>query len=145
MDKNSIENLPKYIKAARELSLLGGYQKSLETYKKIFQIIEVRIGEISNDNYLLEKWKETKDKLKQECSLIFRAYQNCKIFQLDEAQQEKKKIEEEKYNNNILMRDNKQIYKSVLNKNVDNSKRWEHFGGKPPFSYLKERKENETE
>ena len=145
MDKNSIENLPKYIKAARELSLLGGYQKSLETYKKIFQIIEVRIGEISNDNYLLEKWKETKDKLKQECSLIFRAYQNCKIFQLDEAQQEKKKIEEEKYNNNILMRDNKQIYKSVLNKNVDNSKRWEHFGGKPPFSYLKERKENETD
>ena len=145
MDKNSIENLPKYIKAARELSLLGGYQKSLETYKKIFQIIEIRIGEISNDNYLLEKWKETKDKLKQECSLIFRAYQNCKIFQLDEAQQEKKKIEEEKYNNNILMRDNKQIYKSVLNKNVDNNKRWEHFGGKPPFSYLKERKENETD
>ena len=145
MDKNSIENLPKYIKAARELSLLGGYQKSLETYKKIFQIIEIRIGEISNDNYLLEKWKETKDKLKQECSLIFRAYQNCKIFQLDEAQQEKKKIEEEKYNNNILMRDNKQVYKSVLNKNVDNSKRWEHFGGKPPFSYLKERKENETD
>ncbi len=145
MDKNSIENLPKYIKAARELSLLGGYQKSLETYKKIFQIIEVRIGEISNDNYLLEKWKETKDKLKQECSLIFRAYQNCKIFQLDEAQQEKKKIEEEKYNNNILMRDNKQIYKSVLNKNVDNNKRWEHFGGKPPFSYLKERKENEID
>ena len=146
MDKNSIENLPKYIRAARDLSLLGGYQKSLETYKKIFQIIEIRMSEISNDNYLLEKWKETKDKLKHECTLIFRAYQNCKIFQLDEAQEEKKKIEEEKYNNNILMRDNnKKIYKSVINKKVDNNKRWEHFGGKPPFSYLKERKEKENE
>ena len=146
MDKNSIENLPKYIRAARDLSLLGGYQKSLETYKKIFQIIEKRMNEISNDNYLLEKWKETKDKLKNECTLIFRAYQNCKIFQLDEAQEEKKKIEEEKYNNNILMRDNnKKIYKSVINKKVDNNKRWEHFGGKPPFSYLKERKEKENE
>ena len=146
MDKNSIENLPKYIRAARDLSLLGGYQKSLETYKKIFQIIEKRMNEISNDNYLLEKWKETKDKLKHECTLIFRAYQNCKIFQLDEAQEEKKKIEEEKYNNNILMRDNnKKIYKSVINKKVDNNKRWEHFGGKPPFSYLKERKEKENE
>ena len=146
MDKNSIENLPKYIRAARDLSLLGGYQKSLETYKKIFQIIEKRMNEISNDNYLLEKWKETRDKLKNECTLIFRAYQNCKIFQLDEAQEEKKKIEEEKYNNNILMRDNnKKIYKSVINKKVDNNKRWEHFGGKPPFSYLKERKEKENE
>ena len=40
MDKNSIECLPNYIKSARELALLGGYTKSLETYKKIFQIIE---------------------------------------------------------------------------------------------------------
>ena len=145
MDKNSIENLPKYIKAARDLSLLGGYQKSLETYKKIFQIIEIRMNEISNDNYLIEKWKETKEKLKYECTLIFKAYQNCKIFQIDEAKEEKKKIEEEKYNNNLLMRENvKKINKSVSTKMNDN-KRWEHFGGKPPFSYLKERKEKEKD
>ena len=144
MDKNSIENLPKYIKAARDLSLLGGYQKSLETYKKIFKIIEIRMNEISNDNFLLEKWKETKEKLKHECSLILTAYQNCKIFQLDEAQEEYKKKEEEKYNNNLLMRDsNKNIYKSDKNINNNNKKKWEHFGGKPPFSYLKERREKE--
>ena len=102
--------------------------------------------ELTNDNYLLEKWKETKEKLKHECSLIFRVYQNCKIFQNDDEQVEKKKAEEEKYNNNLLMRDNnKKIYKSVIDKKVDNSKRWEHFGGKPPFSYLKEKKENEID
>ena len=144
MSINSFEDLPKYIKGARDLALLGGYQKSLETYKKIFQILEIRMNEISNDSYLLEKWKETKEKLKNEVSLIFRAYQNCKIFQIDEAREEKKNIEEEKYNNNILMRDNnKKIYKSV--NNIDNNKRWEHFGGKPPFSYLKEKKEKENE
>ena len=55
MNNNSIENLPKYMKAARDLSLLGGYQKSLETYKKIFQIIDIRMEELSNDNFLLDK------------------------------------------------------------------------------------------
>ena len=146
MDKNSIEYLPNYIKSARELALLGGYTKSLETYKKIFQIIEKRMNEISNDNYLLEKWKETKEKIKNECSLIFQAYQDCKIFQMDVMKDEKKKIEEEKYNNNLLMRDNlKKINKSISNKNIDNHKRWEHFGGKPPFSYLKEKKENDND
>ena len=145
MDKNSIEYLPKYIKAARDLSLLGGYQKSLETYKKIFQIIDIRMNDISNDNYLFEKWKETKEKLKHECSLIFRAYQNCKIFQIDEAQEEKKKIEEEKYNNNLLMRENiKKISKSVLVKNVDNKKNWKFLGGKSSFSYLKEKENNDN-
>ena len=142
MDNKSIDNLPKYIKAARELSLLGGYQKSLETYKKIFQIIEIRINEISNDNYLLEKWKEAKEKIKYECSLIFRAYENCKIFQIDEKKEEKKKIEEEKFNNNLLMRDNNiKINKLEMHKQIDNKKKWEHFGGKPPFSYLKEKKQ----
>ena len=38
--------------------------------------------------------------------------------------------------NNILSRENKKIKK-------ENSKRWEHFGGKPPFSYLKEKKNEE--
>ena len=138
MDENSLELLPKYIKEARELSILGGYNKSLEKYKLIFQIIEERMKEINNDDYLLKKWKETKDKLKYECTLIIHIYQNCKIFQKDEIESEIKKAEEEKYNNNILSRENKKI-KKIEN----NSKRWEHFGGKPPFSYLKDKKEEE--
>ena len=139
MQENSVELLPKYIKDARELSVLGGYHKSLETYKKIFQIIEQRMQEIKDDNYLLEKWKETKDKLKYECTLIFRIYQNCKIFQLDEIESNQKQIEEEKFNNNILLRDTNKVKKK------ENSKRWEHFGGKPPFSYLKDKKKEEED
>ena len=139
MKENSVELLPKYIKDARELSVLGGYLKSLETYKKIFQIIEERMQEVKGDINLLEKWKETKDKLKTECALVFRIYQNCKIFQMDEIESKIKQAEEEKYNNNILLRDSKKIKKK------ENSNRWEHFGGKPPFSYLKERKAQEDD
>ena len=134
MQENSVELLPKYIKDARELSVLGGYHKSLEIYKRIFQILEKRMQEIKDDDYLLEKWKEAKEKLKYECTLIFRIYQNCKIFQIDEIESNKKQIEEEKFNNNILLRDSNKLKKK------ENSKRWEHFGGKPPFSYLKEKK-----
>ena len=49
MKENSVESLPKLIKDARELSVLGGYHKSLETYKKIFQIIEERMQEVKDD------------------------------------------------------------------------------------------------
>ena len=147
MDTNSFSNLPNYIKAARELSILGAYQKSLTTYKKIFQIIDKRISEIPNNNEILNKWKEARSKLKNECSLILQAYQNCKIFQIDEIKEEKKKIEEEKYNNNFLMRDNtnkyhKKLIKEEGSKNSEYNKRWEHFGGKEPFSYLKEKNQN---
>jgi len=137
MKENSVESLPKLIKDARELSVLGGYHKSLETYKKIFQIIEERMQEVKDDFNLSEKWQEAKDKLKYECTLIFKIYQNCKIFQMDEIENNKKQEEEKKYNNNILLRDSKKVKKK------ENSKRWEHFGGKPPFSYLKDKKEEE--
>ena len=40
MKENSVELLPKYIKDARELSVLGGYRKSLEIYKKIENPVE---------------------------------------------------------------------------------------------------------
>ena len=139
MKENSVELLPKYIKDARELSVLGGYRKSLEIYKKIFHIIEERMQEVKDDINLLEKWQEAKDKLKNECTLIFRIYQNCKIFQMDEVENNIKQAEEEKYNNNILLRDSKKVKKK------ENSKRWEHFGGKPPFSYLKDKKAEEDD
>ena len=132
-NENSVELLPNYIKNARNLSIIGGYQNSLEIFKKIFQIIDIRMSQVNNDIELLEKWKETKDNLKYECSLIYKTYQTCKIFQMDEIERNQKRIEEEKYNNNFLLRDSKKIKKE------ENSKRWEHFGGKPPFSYLKER------
>ena len=141
MDNNkSILDLQNYIKAAREVSLLGGYQKSLEIYKKIFRIIDNRLHEISTDNYLVGKWKDTREILKKECALIFEAYQDCKILNSN-ITTEKKVYEYNEYNNNYFNRN----FKSPSNNNIirDDEKRWAHFGGKAPFSYLKERNNNE--
>ena len=140
MSNKSIIDLPNYIKAARELSLLGGYRKSLETYKKIFHIIENRLHEVSTDNYLVGKWKDTKEQLKKECSLILEAYQNCKILTTKVSPQESKGYEYNDYNNNYFNRDYKPSSKNVIN---NDPKRWAHFGGKAPFSYLKENNNND--
>ena len=141
MDNKSILDLPNYIKAAREYSMLGGYKKSLEVYKKIFKIIDNRLHEISTDNYLVTKWKDTKEQLKKECALIFEAYQNCSILNKNVSPQEVKPYEYNDYNNNnYFNRD----YRSPNNNIIRNDpKRWAHFGGKAPFSYLKEKNNNE--
>ena len=139
MENKSILDLPKYIKAARELSLLGGYEKSLELYKKIFRIMDNRLHEISTDNYLVSKWKDTREALKKECAIILEAYQNCKLLQQDIVPQEKKNYEyNEYYNNNNNNYFNRNYKSSNTNVIKNDEKRWAHFGGKAPFSYLKE-------
>jgi len=136
MDNNkSILDLPNYIKAAREVSLLGGYRKSLDIYKKIFHIIDNRLHEVSTDNYLVNKWKDTKEQLKKECSLILEAYQNCKILNSNVTPLEKKSHEINDYN--FFNRDYKPA--NYNNNAINDPKRWQHFGGKAPFSYLKEK------
>jgi len=142
MNNKSIIDLPKYIKAAREISILGGYKKALDTYKKIFHIIDNRMHEVSTDNYLVGKWKDTKEQLKKECSIILEAYQNCKILNTDVTPHESKRYEYNDYNNNFFNRD----YKSPNNNKVKNDpNRWAHFGGKAPFSYLKEKNYNNNQ
>ena len=147
MDNKSILDLPNYIKAARELSIRGGYKKSLQIYQKIFRIIESRLHEVSTDNYLVSKWKDTKDKLKKECALIFEAYQNCKILNLDPSPQDINQYQNNNNNNdNYIYNNNINYGYSSSNVNIikDDPKRWAHFGGKAPFSYLKEKNNNDN-
>ena len=148
MDNKSILDLPNYIKVARELSIRGGYKKSLQIYQKIFRIIESRLHEVSTDNYLVSKWKDTKDKLKKECALIFEAYQNCKILNLDPSPQDINQYQNNNNNNNDNYIYNNNINYGYSSSNVniikDDPKRWAHFGGKAPFSYLKEKNNNDN-
>ena len=146
MDNKSILDLPNYIKAARELSIRGGYKKSLQIYQKIFRIIESRLHEVSTDNYLVSKWKDTKDKLKKECALIFEAYQNCKILNLDPSPQDINHYQNNNNNDNYTYNNNINYVYSSSNGNIikDDPKRWAHFGGKAPFSYLKEKNNNDN-
>ena len=138
MNNKSILDLPNYIKAARELALKGGYKKSLEIYKRIFRIIDTRLHEVSTDNYLITKWKDTREQLKKECSLIFQAYQNCKIFNTESLPNnlEPYHYQNDNYNNKINYN---YLYNDIKPPIKDDEKRWAHFGGKAPFSYLKEK------
>ena len=146
MNNKSILDLPNYIKAARKLACEGGYRKSLEIYKKIFRIIDSRLHEVSTDNYLVSKWKNTKDQLKKECALILQAFQNCKILHSDPSPLNTEPYEYQNNNNYIYNNkyDNK-IISNSHNINIINNdpKRWAHFGGKAPFSYLQEKNIND--
>ena len=98
-----------------------------------------RLHEISTDNYLVSKWKDTREALKKECAIILEAYQNCKLLQQDIVPQEKKNYEYNEYYNNNNNNYFNRNYKSPNNNVIKNDeKRWAHFGGKAPFSYLKE-------
>ena len=91
MESNGIKDLKILVKNAREYALLGAYHRSLETFKKIFPLIDKRMKEISDNQGLVDDWKNVKNKLKSECSLIFVAYQNCKIFSMEDEEEDKKK------------------------------------------------------
>jgi hypothetical protein len=97
------------------------------------------LHEISTDNYLVSKWKDTREALKKECAIILEAYQNCKLLQQDIVPQEKKHYEYNEYYNNNNNNYFNRNYNSPNNNVIKNDeKRWAHFGGKAPFSYLKE-------
>ena len=146
MNNKSILDLPNYIKAARELSLKGGYMKSLEIYKRIFRIIDNRLHEISTDNYLVTRWKDTREQLKKECTIIYEAYQHCKIYNSESLPNN---LEPYQYQNNNMNKNNINNY--VYNERTpnynyvkDDEKRWAHFGGKAPFSYLRDKNNNKN-
>ena len=139
----TILDLSRYVKVARELAILGNYEKSLSKYKTALNIIQARLGEIS-ENYLKDKWKGTEDTLKNEVMLVYKAYEIAKRFENSEEERRRRQREEEEENNKILMRD----YKPDKKKEDENGeyyidekgekfyKRWAHFGGRPPFGYV---------
>lgn len=137
LNQHTILDLPKYIKHARQKAVTGEYIKSLEIYKKILKIISERLTNELNDPYLIQKWQNIENRIKNECALVLGAHETCKIFQQD-AINEMKRIEQENEKNNlILMRDYK--IKPKNSNGDENLDRWTHFGGKAPFSYIKER------
>lgn len=130
-----------------------------------------RLSEVS-DPYLKEKWKMTEANIKSEIMTVVEIFEMCQMFKVDLDRQEDKNRRESEMNNNILMRDFKNIdqgksknsnnnIKSQNNQNNPNNNqyinnqdnkinnnRWERFGGKAPFEYLNEKDEetgNENE
>lgn len=92
----------------------------------------------------------TEANIKSEIVYIYQTYEICRTFKLD--LDENKALKDEQMNNQILMREylsdnnNPQHNLNKLhraNSQQNDYKRWERFGGKPPFSYLSEKNEEE--
>ena len=149
----TVLDLSRYVKVAREFALLGKYEESLSKYKTALKIIENRMNEV-NDPFLKEKWKNVNSTLRDEVIYVHNAYEIAKRFMNDDSELERRRKEEELRNNQILMRDylpndNKEKQRANSSNNDDNNpaydKRWAHFGGKAPFAYLKEGKDNSAD
>ena len=149
----TVLDLSRYVKVAREFALLGKYEESLSKYKTALKIIENRMNEV-NDPFLKEKWKNVNSTLRDEVIYVHNAYEIAKRFMNDDSELERRRKEEELRNNQILMRDylpndNNEKQRANSSNNDDNNpaydKRWAHFGGKAPFAYLKEGKDNSAD
>ena len=135
---HTILDLNDYIKLARELDILGDYEKALSKYKTALQIVTQRKSEVT-DLSLKDKWNSVENLIKNEILMTHEALKLARTFKNDDESRLKRAKEEEMKNNRILMRDYeppKQQNSKNENKNNNNKEydpRWKHFGGVKPF------------
>ena len=75
----TIFNLNEFVKLARELSILGCYEKALCKYKAALNIIYKRKSEIKNIS-LINKWKEVEYSIKTEIIMVHDTLKLAEIF-----------------------------------------------------------------
>ena len=75
----TIFNLNEFVKLARELSILGYYEKALCKYKAALNIIYKRKSEIKNIS-LINKWKEVEYSIKTEIIMVHDTLKLAEIF-----------------------------------------------------------------
>ena len=96
--------LSDYVKLARELAILGDYEKSLSKYKTALNIVQARKEEVK-DLSLKDKWNGVENLVKNEILMIHEALKVARTFKNDDESRLKMAREEEMRNNQILMRD----------------------------------------
>ena len=101
---HTVLDLSDYVKLARELAILGDYERSLSKYKTALNIVTARKVEV-NDLSLKDKWNSVENLIKNEILMIHEALKVARTFQNDDESRLKRAREEEMRNNQILMRD----------------------------------------
>ena len=139
----TIFNLNEFVKLARELSILGCYEKALCKYKAALNIIYKRKSEIKNIS-LINKWKEVEYSIKTEIIMVHDTLKLAEIFcNVDDSrlkralreQEEEEEDEEDNYDieeeieeseDEISMPTKKlEVLKNKLNnKNLDENKNY---------------------
>lgn len=142
---NAIINLPQLVQEAREKSLIGLYEESLETYKKVLKLINDRMNQVT-DHSLKESWNITGHNLKQEYNELKEILERCNTFKMEKQEFLQKRREE----NPMILRDyfdndrkqNQDRPENPLHDQEENprEKRFERFGGRLPFQHHEEDK-----
>jgi len=115
MNSNDINQFPQFLNKAREKAVLGDYISSIKYYEILIKSIKTYTNNLK-DNYLSNKWKELYEKIMTESSLIYKAYNFCKVFKENSIDEQFKKVEEQNLNSNkILMREFKIDHKRSYN------------------------------
>ena len=141
MSRNhTILDLNDYVKLARELDILGDYEKALSKYKTALKIVTERKSQVK-DLSLRDKWNQIENLIKNEIIMTHEALKIARTFQNDDESRLERARQEEMRNNQILMRDyqpeqpREEIKKTPNKKEYD--PRWERFGGIKPFDVWK--------
>ena len=143
MSRNhTILDLNDYVKLARELDILGDYEKALSKYKTALKIVTERKSQVK-DLSLKDKWNQIENLIKNEILMTHEALKIARTFKNDDESRLERAREEERRNNQILMRDynpNPEPLKHEKNKSENVNQydpRWERFGGMKPFEVWK--------
>ena len=133
---HTILDLNDYVKLARELNILGDYEKALSKYKTALNIVTDRKSQI-NDLSLKDKWNQVENLIKNEIVMTHEALKIARTFQNSDETRLERARQEEARNNQILMRNydepKKDENKIIIPKQNPNDPRWKRFGGMRPF------------
>ena len=122
----TILDLNECIKIARELDILGEYEKALSKYQTALNLVTQRKSEVS-DSSLKEKWSQVETLINNEIKMTKEALKLAQIFQnSDETRLERAKLEE--IRNQNLMQNNQE-----QNNEIQYDPKWKRFGGMRPF------------
>ena len=131
---HTILDLNDYVKLARELDILGDYEKALSKYKTALNIVTQRKSEVS-DLSLKDKWNQVENLIKNEIVMSHEALKIARTFQNSDETRLERARQEEMKNNQILMRDYDQPKNEIKQRPQQNDydPRWKRFGGMKPF------------
>ena len=131
---HTILDLNDYVKLARELDILGDYEKALSKYKTALNIVTQRKTEVT-DLSLKDKWNQVENLIKNEIVMSHEALKIARTFQNSDETRLERARQEEMKNNQILMRDYEPPKNEIKSKPQQNEydPRWKRFGGMKPF------------
>jgi hypothetical protein len=122
----TILDLNECIKIARELDILGEYEKALTKYQTALNIITKRKSEVT-DSSLKDKWSEVKTIINNEIKMTQDALKFARTFQ-NSYETRLERVKQEEIRNQNLKRINQE-----QKNEIQYDPRWKIFGGMRPF------------